>query len=57
MTDATQAPQRKADRSHGRLTGLLDDLRSQISPGQMLDQVLGFNNVEGYLGPLDNSAT
>jgi hypothetical protein len=25
----------------------MDELQSQISPGQMLDQVLGFNNVEG----------
>ena len=47
MTDTSQAPDRKADRSRRRLTGLMDDLQSQISPGQMLDQVLGFNNVEG----------
>ena len=47
MTDTTQALGRKADRSRTRLTGLMDDLQSQISPGQMIDQVLGFNKSEG----------
>jgi len=47
MTDTTQAVEQKADRSGGRLTGLMDDLQSQISPGEMLDRVLGFNKSGG----------
>jgi hypothetical protein len=43
MTDTTQALQRKADKSRRRLTGLVQDLQRQISPGAMLDQVLGFS--------------
>jgi hypothetical protein len=47
MTDNTQALERKADRSREPLTGLIDDLQSGISPGKMLDQVLGVTKVEG----------
>jgi hypothetical protein len=46
MTDNTQA----LDRSRERLTGLIDDLQSQITPGKMLDQVLGLTKVEGSSG-------
>ena len=44
MTDTTQALERKADRSRRRLTGLMDDLQSQMSPGVMLDNALGFSS-------------
>ncbi|MEA2985708.1 MAG: hypothetical protein QOD94_1962 [Alphaproteobacteria bacterium] len=44
MTDATQALEQKADRSRKRLTGLMDDLQSQMSPGVMLDNALGFSS-------------
>ena len=43
MTDTTQALEQKADRSRKRLTGLMDDLQSQMSPGVMLDNALGFS--------------
>ena len=44
MTDTTQALEQKADRSRKRLTGLMDDLQSQMSPGVMLDNALGFSS-------------
>jgi hypothetical protein len=47
MTEKTQALEGKADRSRERLTGLIDDLQSQITPRKMLDQVLGITKVEG----------
>ena len=43
MTDTTQALERQANKSRRRLTGLMDDLQSQMSPGVMLDKALGFS--------------
>ena len=47
MNDSTQALERKAVRSRSRLAGLMEDLQRQISPGQMLDQVIGFSKGDG----------
>jgi hypothetical protein len=47
MTDSIPALERKAERSRGRLSGLIDDLQEQMSPGQVLDRIMGFAKTDG----------
>src|SRR5204863_6009337 len=42
MNNSTNALERRAERSRSRLSGLVDDLQQQISPGQVVDQLIGF---------------
>jgi hypothetical protein len=46
MNESTVALERKAIRSRSRLAGLVDDLQSQLLPGKMIDQALGFTKGE-----------
>ena len=57
MSNKAVALQRKAAMSRSRLSDLVDDLQHQVSPGQLLDQMVGLTKGNGYGADVGRSIT